>query len=1048
MVIFKIKGIVREKESGFPLPGLFIKAYDKDLLFSDLLGSAVSNKRGEFDIVSELEDFREFFDVRPDIYFMVYRGDRRTLVHSTEDAVRWRAGRIAEFEIRIPGSRFHEGAETEVVLVGDDGAPREEFEVGESLAIQARGLRPAHAYDIGVYLEGKELFTSRLITNLQGELEPTVLWPQVGFDDPNGDARFTPGEAQKRWTGKALTLVVASGNTRIAEQTVRIARALTHPLVLATDREGRLLNSFEAGTQPLHLTLLNLPFSGRARIYLVPRQHDWREGDPFQPASLRDGRPAVHEVDLPEKGAQAVIELAAKHALLPGAYDFIVRPLRYGYEETDAFRVLAEDVVGSRRLTGVVIREDFWKAKPVLGGCVNRIPLSGRSVAGAPYFQYADTFQVGENIHAALDPGIVDPGNIGKMCALYVIPSKDDTAWNADNSLGHLAILGGNAAVQKIKVQAGCVNFNKILVWPGAMQPGVYDIVADFGNNTSDASAFVPDNAYDTPLDIIDGYFTAGFRVTEDPGTLVEFSTVGNWNYDENVVSGMGLPGTPGTVTVQDENTSYFAPGGFSTINTSVPLRAHVYFPADPAHPNQTDPAQADYPLVCVIHGNGHDYANYDLLLQHLAKNGFISASIHLANNMRALGRANVFFRHLLVLQAHFGATLRNSIGVMGHSRGGEAVLKVARLNEEQALGHGISALISLAPTDQYGSEAMAGAWAKPYFVLYGSRDGDIDGDIWTPGYTVPQTGFALYDRTNGVTKTMAFVYRATHNGFITTNHDAEAGDVPNLLPPATQQAVTMAYMNAFFRQYLRNESKWEGMFTGEWKPASVAATGAEIYLQHQNSTHKTVDDFEGAISDWQSSTIGGTVSHDDPSANPTLPEDPLEERCHAFDPLIHPYLPAGLSPVAGLDPKSPHDTEGLRLRWDNLGDHLAFSIPPADKDVSGYSVLSFRVTQKIDSPHNAANQDQNFRVALKDSSNNERAVRVSAFAKIPFPDHRSTHTWSKSALSTVRIPLTAYTIVCAGQPKVDLQNVVSLAFIFSEKATGEIEIDNIEFSS
>lgn len=1031
MIIFKIKGIVKEKESGIPLPDLFIKAYDKDMFFDDLLGSAISDQRGKFEIMSELEDFREFFDVRPDIYFKVYRDDRRTLVYTTEDAVCWRAGRISEFEILIPGGNFHEPAETELVLTGDNGTRREEFEVGESLTIHARGLRPAHIHDIGLFMDGKELFTSRLITNLRGEIEPTVLWPQIGLDDPNSDTRYTPDEAEERWAGKILILVLASGEKRIAEQTVRLARALTQPLVLSTDRDGRLRNGFEVGAQPLYLTVRNLPFSGPARIYMVPRQYDWREGDPFQPATFRDGQLAVHDVDLPDGGKQALIEFAAADALPPGAYDFIVRPLRYGYEENEVPRLLDTDVVGSRRITGVVIREGFWAAKPVLGGCVNKIPISGRSVAGAPYFHYADTFEVGENVYAAFDPGIVDPGNVGKMCALYVVQNKTDVQWNTDNSLNHLAVLGGNPAVQKIKVQAGCVNANKILVWPGAMQLGQYDIVADFGNNTPDAASFTPDNAYNTPLDIIDGYFVSGFRVVEDPGTLADFPHAGNWNYDETIVSGLGLQGI---VTVQDELNGYHTPGGFSTVNTSVPLRAHIYFPADSVgitDPAQASTAQPNYPLVVVIHGNGHSYTSYDFLLEHFARNGFIAASIHLNTGMSGLGRANVFFYHMAVLQAKFGAKLQNNIGIMGHSRGGEAVLKAARLNQQQGLGHGINAVISLAPTDQYGSEVLGSAWAKPYFVLYGSRDGDIDGGIWTPGYTVPQTGFALYDRANGAKKSMVFVHRATHNGFITTNYDADFSDIPDLLDPDPQKKITKSYMNAFFRQHLKNETKWEGLFAGEWKPASVAQTGVNLYVQYQDVAHKSVDDFEGAVADWQSSTIGGSVAH-----GATLPADPEEGRMHD-----HPS-------ASGLDPKSPHDTKGMKVHWDNLGDKLVFSIPAVHKDMSGFSALSFRVAQKVDSPHNPANQMQDLRVALKDSSNNERAVRVSAFAEIPFPDRRANHAYSKSAMNTIRIPLTSYTIVCAGQPKVDLQNVVSLSFLFSEKTTGEIDIDEIDLSN
>jgi hypothetical protein len=399
---------------------------------------------------------------------------------------------------------------------------------------------------------------------------------------------------------------------------------------------------------------------------------------------------------------------------------------------------------------------------------------------------------------------------------------------------------------------------------------------------------------------------------------------------------------------------------------------------------------------------------------------------------MAALGRANALFPHLNILNTKFGAKVQNNIGIMGHSRGGEAVIKAVRLNQQLGLGHNINAVISLAPSDQYGSEVLGGSWAKPYFVLYGSRNGDIDGGIWTSGYTVPQTGFALCDRANGSVKSMCFVYRATHNGFITGNYDAPwDGDTEaNMEPVPTQQAFTKAYMNAFFRWHLKNEQQWDGMFKGDWTPSSISSTGAKFYIQYDNdASARIVDDFEGAVN-WQASTIGGTVSH-----GATLPVDPSEDKMSA-------------AVIAGLDPKSPHDTQGMKIKWDNFNDKLVFSIPQSHKDISTYSVLSFRITQKVDSPDNPVNQPQNLRVVLKDGSNNERAVRVSPFYDIQFPDIRPNNAHSKSAMTTIRIPLKSYTIVCAGQPQVDLTDITTLMFLFSEKATGEIEIDEVGFSN
>ena len=409
-------------------------------------------------------------------------------------------------------------------------------------------------------------------------------------------------------------------------------------------------------------------------------------------------------------------------------------------------------------------------------------------------------------------PALSTPAISASSCALYVIQSKDDAAWNVDNSLTHLPVLGGNTAVQKLAVQPGCMNANKRLLWSSASIPGEYDIIADFGNNVSNAASFVQDNQYNTPLDMIDGYFVPGFRIVEDPGVMTQFANAGTFHYTETEVNAMGLAGS---TTVTDENTFYFAPGNFVPTTRNVQLKAHVFYPTDVA--GVTDPAQisavaADYPMIVIIHGNGQDFTSYDFLLEHFAKNGFIAASIDnrflngggsLVHGMHGLGRANMLFKHLEVLKTKFGATAQNNIGIMGHSRGGEGVVKAARINQQTALGHNINAVISLAPTDQNGSESVTSPWATPYFVLYGSRDGDVSGFISTAGYTVVQTGFALYDRSTVPEKTMGFLYGATHNGFITSNADFSSG----VIDPAIQKAVSKAYMNAYFRMPIESRS-------------------------------------------------------------------------------------------------------------------------------------------------------------------------------------------------------------------------------------------------
>ena len=1033
MITFRIRGRVVADESGAGLAGLFVKAHDKAGRFDDLLGGAVTEDSGRFEIVTEPESFRDLFAKRPLLYFTVYASDEETELYSTRRGVKWTPGHLAEVEIRLPAKVSFPEKGVRISLEGEQGVAQKEFEVGDSLALSASGLRPATGFEAVVTSDGKDLFASRLLSDARGAIETTVIWSQAGLEDPRSDERPTLDEAADRWADRALGVELRQGKKRVAGAEFALRPPSERPVLLSTDEEGRILNGFEAGDQPALLLVRNLAFKGNVRVYMVANQAEWRIGDGFTPATFADGSPAVREFEI-TGDERRPLEFAPADLLPTGAFDFVLRRLRYGFEEDEQLSILERDVVSGRRITGLVVREHFWEAKPVLGGCVNKLPIAGRSVNGAPYLQYADTFEVGENVYGALDPGIVDPANVSKQCAFYVIPSKDAAGWGADTSLNHLAVLGGNANTPRASVQAFCINASKRLLWGSAQDVGEYDVVADFGNNTPDMSAFTPDHSYDTPLDIIDGYFVAGFRIVHDPGTFSDPGLfAGTWNYVEGDVTAMGLQDT---VTFDDETTFWeTVPPG--TMSRQVQLKAHVCFPADSAgvtDPAQISATQAAYPLVAIVHGNGHDYTAYDFLLQHLARNGFIAASIDNrflsggvpVHGMHGLGRANCFFKHLEVLKAKFGTKMQDNIGVMGHSRGGEAVTKIARLNQQLGLGNDIRAALALGPTDHYGREVLASPHDTPFLVVYGSRDGDVSGG--DPSASVPRrrTGFTLYDRARDADKSMAFVYRATHNGFITVNENSD-----NPLPVATQRSIIQAYSTGFFRRHLRSEPQWDGMLQGEWKPASVVATGAEVYLQHRRPGGRVVDDFEGAAPDWQSSTITGAVDH-----GGSLPADPAEGRL-----VDAPGAP-------GLDFRSPHDSNGLRLRWDNLGDRLTWTVPAGQGDVTGFSLLSLRITQTEASPSNPVNQPQDLRIGLRDSANNERAVRVGAFTLIPYPDQRAQANLRKSALMTVRIPLSSYTIVCAGQPQVDLTNLTHLFLDFSMTPAGEIEVDEIEFTA
>lgn len=900
-------------------------------------------------------------------------------------------------------------------LPGDTEPDRTAVQPGDSLDVEVHGLRAGRAYQLKVRDgSGNVLFASSLVSNSAGAIEKTTLWPQMGLDDLQGKERFPVEEAVNRLRGKRFSVALSEGDKELGRREITFAGALTRPILVATNAQGFLQNAVMAGADDVHFTALNVPFQGNVRVYMVPRQHTWREGNAFVAVVLVGGRAAVADAQVDDQ-ARIQVRVAAGSELQTGAYDFIIRQIRYGYEDDEEFRLRANDLV-TRNLTGLVARGDFMASKKVRGGCSNTMPIAGRVIFGPPYFKYGDTFQLGENIFGALDPLALAPSLVGKMVALYVIQHKTPAQWSVDTSLTNLAVLGGNAAVQKFLTQPGCINFNDRLLWPNANQVGDYDIVADFGNNTSNPAAFVPDNNYDMPNDICDGYFVPGFRVVPDPTTDTQFANSGSFSYDD------------GPITVTDD-------WGQVTLDE----KAIVFFPADApgaTSPGQISAAQPNYPLLVIVHGNSLDtnsYLGYNYLLDFWAKNGFIAASVHCDPGMAATGRARVLFQHINSLKAKFGATLQNNIGIMGHSRGGEAVLAALRLNHNEALGNNFLAVICLAPSDWILQETMQQPWAVPLQVIYGSMDGDITG-----GPPLPmQTGFSIYDRASGANKSMVFVYGSIHDRYNTVWGSGDLGfghlggtDFAKVISQAAHQTIAQGYMTAFYRRQMRGETQWEGIFAGEWRPVAVdAADGGTVktYHQYELAANRDVDDFDGAhtATSWQTSTIGGAVTDDG-----TLPAQPADDNLWT------------------LDSSSPHQTGGLQLHWNSTAEHLRFDLPAGQQDVSGFSVLSFRITQKNGSPSNVAGATQDLYVTLKSGNGKSRSIRAAAFDEIPYPDQRFFPQFTKSAMRTVRIPLSSYKIAVIFTDPVDLTNLVSISFDFGLRNAGEIEVDSIEFSN
>jgi carotenoid cleavage dioxygenase len=102
----RVVGTVKEEESGRPLGGLMVRAYDEDLIKDDHLGDAITGAAGEFEIQYTEAQYRDLHETLPDVYLRIYDASGKRLLHTTEKSVRKNALVVESFEIRIPAAKL------------------------------------------------------------------------------------------------------------------------------------------------------------------------------------------------------------------------------------------------------------------------------------------------------------------------------------------------------------------------------------------------------------------------------------------------------------------------------------------------------------------------------------------------------------------------------------------------------------------------------------------------------------------------------------------------------------------------------------------------------------------------------------------------------------------------------------------------------------------------------------------------------------------------------------------------------------------------------
>lgn len=289
----------------------------------------------------------------------------------------------------------------------------------------------------------------------------------------------------------------------------------------------------------------------------------------------------------------------------------------------------------------------------------------------------------------------------------------------------------------------------------------------------------------------------------------------------------------------------------------ALPLNGMVWYPE----------GEGPFPLVLVVHGN-HAMTEpsdpgYGYLAEHLASWGMIAVSVD-ENFLNGFAlddpdmaemplRAWLLLKHLEQWRAwnetegnpFFGRVDLERVGLIGHSRGGEAVAHAAEMNARPAgriatvskaadFGFGIRGVVALAPCDNRYKPAGRPLRLRnaDYLLLASGHDGDM---YYLDG--LGQFARAGFDENPDGFKAVAYLYRGNHGNFNSVWGDADKGwfnsmllNRAPLLSAAQQQQAAKVFITGFLEASLNGRDGYRALFydtaaARDWLPEDVIVT-------------------------------------------------------------------------------------------------------------------------------------------------------------------------------------------------------------------------------
>lgn len=293
--------------------------------------------------------------------------------------------------------------------------------------------------------------------------------------------------------------------------------------------------------------------------------------------------------------------------------------------------------------------------------------------------------------------------------------------------------------------------------------------------------------------------------------------------------------------------------GSVSIGGASLSVRGSVYYPAEDDGDRQPFSKRlgesGPLPVVFMVHGNHSpadpSYLGYDYFQLALARAGLVAVSVDCNElNGNIGGPGNIWDRADLLNAsiAHFVALADGAdpifgghldfgrVGLMGHSRGGEAVV-IAPSRASVPAGVSVRSVLSLAPTDWGATSGPPSGYE--YMTILPAADGDV----------VDNDGAKYYDRSLPSSfKSQQYVHAANHNYFNRQwlNND-NFGTLPTM-PRPDHERVLLAYGCALYRATLLGHAT-TAYLSGHLLPPSMATNNVHLSFKHVKAL--TVDDHE-----------------------------------------------------------------------------------------------------------------------------------------------------------------------------------------------------------